>query len=172
MYKYVIQCYRIVDYMDSINFVNNYNLVWQDQGRLRGLAVVCWTTDHYYPCSNLLAWAYLKVVSSLTSLHHLWRSLGPFNLPCAQKWRKTSIISIMWEDQKNKCFYSIVGCFLYFENEIFQGMVIFQVNGLFSPSTGKRIWDNFIMIIIWPIHRRRLQMSIYDILFVNYFNDN
>ena len=21
--------------------------------RLRGLAVACWTTDHYYPCSNL-----------------------------------------------------------------------------------------------------------------------
>ena len=21
--------------------------------RLRGLAVVCWTTDHYHPCSNL-----------------------------------------------------------------------------------------------------------------------
>ena len=35
---------------------------------------------------QILALAYLKVVSSLTSLHHLWRSLGPFNLPCAQKW--------------------------------------------------------------------------------------
>ena len=22
------------------------------QGRLRGLAVACWTTDHYHPCSN------------------------------------------------------------------------------------------------------------------------
>ena len=22
-------------------------------GRLRGLAVVCWTTDRYHPCSNL-----------------------------------------------------------------------------------------------------------------------
>jgi len=22
-------------------------------GCLRGLAVVCWTTDHYHPCSNL-----------------------------------------------------------------------------------------------------------------------
>ena len=21
-------------------------------GRLRGLAVACWTTDHYHPCSN------------------------------------------------------------------------------------------------------------------------
>jgi len=28
----------------------------------------------------------LKVVSSLTSLHYLWWSLGPFSLPCAQKW--------------------------------------------------------------------------------------
>ena len=31
-------------------------------------------------------WAYLKGVSSLTSLHYLWRSPGPFSLPCAQKW--------------------------------------------------------------------------------------
>ena len=23
------------------------------EGRLRGLAVACWTTDHYHPCSNL-----------------------------------------------------------------------------------------------------------------------
>ena len=23
------------------------------RGRLRGLAVACWTTDHYHPCSNL-----------------------------------------------------------------------------------------------------------------------
>ena len=23
------------------------------KGRLRGLAVACWTTDHYHPCSNL-----------------------------------------------------------------------------------------------------------------------
>ena len=48
--------------------------------RLRGLAVACWTTDHYHPCSNL-GWAYLKVVSSFTSPHYLWRSLGPFSLP-------------------------------------------------------------------------------------------
>jgi len=32
------------------------------------------------------AWAYLKVVSSWTSLHYLWGSLGPFSLPRAQKW--------------------------------------------------------------------------------------
>ena len=23
------------------------------EGRLRGLTVACWTTDHYHPCSNL-----------------------------------------------------------------------------------------------------------------------
>ena len=28
----------------------------------------------------------LKGVSSLTSIHYLWRSLGPFSQPCAQKW--------------------------------------------------------------------------------------
>jgi len=41
-------------------------------------------------------WAYLKVVSSLTLLHYLWRLLGPFNLACetnvAVKY-KSSIIS-------------------------------------------------------------------------------
>jgi len=30
--------------------------------------------------------SYLKVVSSFTSPHYIWRSLGPFSLPCAQKW--------------------------------------------------------------------------------------
>ena len=24
----------------------------KDRGRLRGLAVACWTTDHYHACSN------------------------------------------------------------------------------------------------------------------------
>jgi len=33
------------------------------------------------------AWAYLKVVSSWTSPHYLWRLLGPFSLTCAQKWQ-------------------------------------------------------------------------------------
>ena len=32
---------------------------------------------------QILAWSYLKVVSSLTSLHYLWRLLSPFSLPCA-----------------------------------------------------------------------------------------
>jgi len=31
-------------------------------------------------------WTYLKGVSSLTSLHYLWRSLNPFSLSYAQKW--------------------------------------------------------------------------------------
>ena len=29
---------------------------------------------------------YLKGVSSLNLLHYFWGSLGPFSLPCAQKW--------------------------------------------------------------------------------------
>ena len=33
----------------------------------------------------ILAWADLKEVSSLTLLHYVLRSLGPFSLPCAQK---------------------------------------------------------------------------------------
>ena len=54
-------------------------------GHLRGLAVACWTTDHYHRV-QIPVWAYLKVVSSYTSSHYLWKSLGPFNLPYAQKW--------------------------------------------------------------------------------------
>ena len=30
-----------------------YSLYCHNRGRLRGLAVACWTTDHYHPCSNL-----------------------------------------------------------------------------------------------------------------------
>ena len=30
--------------------VLEYHLI--DFERLQGLAVACWTTDHYYPCSN------------------------------------------------------------------------------------------------------------------------
>ena len=57
----------------------------QGAGRLRDLVVACSTTDHNHPF-RISAWAYLKVVSSLTSLHSLWKSLGPFSLPYAQKW--------------------------------------------------------------------------------------
>ena len=38
------------------------------------------------PRVRISALAYLKGVSSLTSLHYLWRSLDPFSLPCTQKW--------------------------------------------------------------------------------------
>ena len=51
--------------------------------RLHGLVGSVLNTDHYHLNS---AWAYLKGVSSLTSLHYLWRSLGPFSLPCVQNW--------------------------------------------------------------------------------------
>jgi len=39
---------------------------------------------------RISAWAYLKVVSSLISLHYIWRSLGSFSLPCAQKGPKNT----------------------------------------------------------------------------------
>ena len=42
-----------------------------------------YSVTHYVQTS---AWAYLKVASSMTSIHYLWRSLSPFSLPCAQKW--------------------------------------------------------------------------------------
>ena len=64
-----------------INMADKYI---SSHGRFRGLAVACWTTDHYHPCSNLGV-GNLKVVSSLTSPHYLWRSFGPFSLPGAQK---------------------------------------------------------------------------------------
>ena len=35
---------------------------------------------------RISAWAYLKGVSSSTSLHYLWRSLVPLGLSYAQKW--------------------------------------------------------------------------------------
>ena len=37
------------------------------------------------PSSNLNLG--VKIVSSLTSPHYIWRSFGPFSLPCAQKWQ-------------------------------------------------------------------------------------
>ena len=52
-------------------------------GRLRGLAVACWTTDHYHPCSNL-GMGISEGCFTLTSLHYLWRSLDPFSFPCTQ----------------------------------------------------------------------------------------
>jgi len=50
-----------------------------------------WNTLQICPCWDstqvrISAWAYLKAVSSLTSLHYLWPALGPFSLPCAQTW--------------------------------------------------------------------------------------
>ena len=47
--------------------------------------------------ASVLDHRYLKVVSSLTSLHYLWRSLGPFSLPCvrvAVKHQSSSYTSI------------------------------------------------------------------------------
>jgi len=38
-------------------------------------------------CVPIMAWADLKVVSSLTLLHYLRKSLDPFSLPCVRKWQ-------------------------------------------------------------------------------------
>ena len=37
-------------------------------------------------CFYTLGYSSPAMVSSLTSPHYFWRSLGPFSLPCAQKW--------------------------------------------------------------------------------------
>jgi len=39
--------------------------------------VARWTTDHHHLSSIFSAWAYLKGVSSLTSLHYPWRMPQP-----------------------------------------------------------------------------------------------
>ena len=52
-------------------------------GRLRGLAVACWTTDHYHPCSNTGVGISEGCFVSFTSSHYLWKSFGPLSLPCA-----------------------------------------------------------------------------------------
>ena len=63
------------------------------RGLLHGLAVVRLTTDHCHHV-RISEWAYLKVVSSLTSLHYLWRSLGPYSHHVHKSGCKTSIIII------------------------------------------------------------------------------
>jgi len=42
--------------------------------------------NRIYPSRSVTSQPYLTGVSSLTLLHYLWRMLGPFSLPCAQKW--------------------------------------------------------------------------------------
>ena len=37
----------------SFHHVNMKTAGFGKLGRLRGLAVACWTTDHYHPCSNV-----------------------------------------------------------------------------------------------------------------------
>ena len=49
-------------------------LPWSSQ---RIELVARWTTDHTTTWVRISAWAYLKGVSSFTSLHYLWRSLDP-----------------------------------------------------------------------------------------------
>ena len=54
-------------------------LPYEDTGRLRGLAVACWTTDHYHPCSN--------VGVGISEGYFIFDfALLPFSLPCAQQW--------------------------------------------------------------------------------------
>jgi len=63
-----------------------YTFIWHDDG------VPPWSS--WLPVGpqitttwvRISASAYLKGVSSLTSLHYPWGSIGPFSLPCAQKW--------------------------------------------------------------------------------------
>jgi len=58
----------------------------------------CFQLFHLGSIIYKLSWkCTLEGVSSLTSkLHYLWKSLSPFSLSCAQKWRrKTSIIIII-----------------------------------------------------------------------------
>ena len=59
--------------------------------------------------STETAWAHLKVVSSFTSSHYLWRSLGPFILPVQKGGRKTSIIIMYWLARRDpvKCIYIV-----------------------------------------------------------------
>jgi len=55
-------------------------------GRLRGLAVACWTTNHYNPCSNFGVGISEECFIFDFASSALWMSLGPFSLPYAQKW--------------------------------------------------------------------------------------
>jgi len=60
---------------------------------------------------RIVAWAYLKGVSSLISLHYLWRSLGALSLPYAVKHQLSSYIG--WEDiiisWQSVIFHSYIG---------------------------------------------------------------
>ena len=69
-------------------------------GRLRGLAVAFWTTDHYHPCSNL------GVGTSEGCFIFDFAPLPlevarPICLPCAQTGRKRSIIINMMSFYKH-----------------------------------------------------------------------
>jgi len=48
---------RGVNGLDPVVFIHIMNIyiipIMTHMGRVRGLAVACWTTDHYHPCSNL-----------------------------------------------------------------------------------------------------------------------
>ena len=80
-------------YMKNIIYHPNSIVQWQTCvfeikhvfGSPKGFYSLCKLSYNGHK-SRISAWAYLKVVSSLTSPHYLWRSLGPFSLPCAQKW--------------------------------------------------------------------------------------
>jgi len=81
------------NYHRGINLFGTY--IWSC---LRLIGVACGTVSDVCTAWNLGNWkrrslppafdsrqgAYLKGVFSFTSLHYLWRSLGPFSLLCAQ----------------------------------------------------------------------------------------
>jgi len=105
--------------------------------------IVCQMCYLFYYTINLLsnivtttwlrtsAWGYLKGVSSLTSLHYLWRSLGPFSLSCAQKWPVKSIITIIIRNQ-DLTTYLVWGHYLVnyrtHDHKIFLTCISTQVN--------------------------------------------
>ena len=68
----------------------------------------------------------MKVVSSLTSFHYLWRSLGPFSLPSG---RKTPIIITIIITH-----ISIFLCLILCTNCYYCYLIIFQTKGELSSE--------------------------------------
>ncbi|KAK2148732.1 hypothetical protein LSH36_486g06051 [Paralvinella palmiformis] len=90
-----------------------------NQGRLRGLAVACWTTDPYYPCSNLgvgisegcfifdFASLPLEVYTGSRSATYDLRNF--LNLPAARLKYDYNIVSTQYIIRKDEDVQSIVG---------------------------------------------------------------
>ena len=74
-------------YMYNIRLTARFSLDF-----LRGLAVVCWTTDHYY-LIRISGWAYLRVVSSFIYLdfYIIKCLISNTNRPCYWLLKKLSV---------------------------------------------------------------------------------